>query len=175
MCCCPFLITSYPTDMTTSAAVVDTLKWTCKPFAALSLQELYDVLHARCQVFIVEQVAFQDLDGQDQGSWHLQGRDAQGVLQSYARVLPPGLAYPVEGEPSIGRVLVMQAARGTGAGWELMRHAIAEVERMWPGTSIRIGAQAYLQKFYEGCGFVDMDEPYLEDGIPHRIMLRQPA
>ena len=153
----------------------DTLIWSCKPFAALSLQELYDILHARCQVFIVEQVAFQDMDGKDQDSWHLQGRDAQGALQSYARVLPPGLAYPEEGEPSIGRVLAMEAVRGTGAGWELMRHAMAEVARMWPGMPIRIGAQAYLQKFYEGCGFVVVSEPYLEDGIPHMTMLYQPA
>lgn len=153
-------------------ATADTLTWTCKPFAALSLQELYDILQARCQVFIVEQVAFQDMDDKDQESWHLQGRDAHGVLQSYSRLLPPGLAYADEGEPSIGRVLAMQAVRGTGAGWELMRHAIAEVERMWPGHGIRIGAQAYLQKFYEGSGFVVVSEPYLEDGIPHMTMLR---
>ena len=161
--------------MPQSPTPVDTLTWTCKPFAALSLQELYDILHARCQVFIVEQVAFQDMDGKDQDSWHLQGRDAQGVLQSYSRLLPPGLAYPEEGEPSIGRVLAMEAVRGTGAGWELMRHGMAEVARMWPGASIRIGAQAYLQKFYEGCGFVVVSDPYLEDGIPHMTMLYQPA
>ena len=60
--------------------------------------------------------------------------------------------------------------RGTGAGWELMRHAIAEVQQRWPGSPIRIGAQAYLQKFYEGCGFQVVSEPYLEDGIPHLTM-----
>ena len=147
----------------------DTLTWSCTPFADLRLQALYELLHARCQVFIVEQVPFQDLDGKDQQCWHLLGRDAQGVLQAYARVVPPGLSYD---EPSIGRVLVMQAARGTGAGWELMRHAIAEVALRWPGAPIRIGAQAYLQRFYEGSGFAVVSEPYLEDGIPHLTMLR---
>ncbi len=148
----------------------DQLVWTCLPFEQLALNDLYDLLHARCQVFIVEQVAFQDLDYKDQRSWHLLGRDQAGTLQSYARILPPGLAYPQEGEPSIGRVLAMEAVRGTGAGWELMRHAIAEVQQRWPGSPIRIGAQAYLQKFYEGCGFQVVSEPYLEDGIPHLTM-----
>ena len=157
--------------MPQSPATADQLTWTCVPFDALGLNDLYDVLHARCQVFIVEQVAFQDLDYQDQKSWHLLGRDGAGVLQSYARILPPGLAYPQEGEPSIGRVLAMEAVRGTGAGWELMRHAMAEVEQRWPGSPIRIGAQAYLQKFYEGCGFAVVSDPYLEDGIPHLTML----
>ena len=150
---------------------IDQLTWTCQPFAELRLQDLYDVLHARCQVFIVEQVAFQDLDYKDQKGWHLLGRDKAGALQSYARLLPPGEAYD---EPSIGRVLAMDAVRGTGAGWELMRHAMAELDKLWPGSSIRIGAQAYLQKFYEGCGFQVVSEPYLEDGIAHMTMLYQP-
>lgn len=150
------------------SSTVDQLSWSFQPFTALNLQQLYDLLHVRCQVFIAEQVAFQDLDYKDQDAWHLLGRDAQGTLQAYIRVLPPGLAYA---EPSIGRVAVMQAMRGTGAGWELMRHAMAETDRLWPGAAIRIGAQAYLQKFYEGCGFEVVSEPYLEDGIPHLTML----
>ena len=156
------------TKMTTTNSAADKLSGTCTPFAQLQLQDLYDVLHARCQVFIVEQVAFQDLDYEDQTGWHLLGRDAQGVLQSYARILPPGQVFD---EPSIGRVLVMAAARGTGAGWELMRHAMHELEQLWPGSPIRIGAQAYLQQFYEGCGFAVSGEQYLEDGIPHLPML----
>ncbi|QMV73882.1 GNAT family N-acetyltransferase [Comamonas piscis] len=147
---------------------VDQLIWSFQTFSELDVPQLYDLLHVRCQVFIAEQVAFQDLDYKDQSAWHLLGRDPQGVLQAYVRVLPPGLPYA---EPSIGRVAVMQAMRGTGAGWELMRHAMAETDRLWPGTAIRIGAQAYLQKFYEGCGFEVVSEPYMEDGIPHLTML----
>ena len=36
-----------------------------------------------------------------------------------------------------------------------------------------IGAQAYLQKFYESFGFVMVGEPYIEDGIPHIYMIRK--
>ena len=36
----------------------------------------------------------------------------------------------------------------------------------------RIGAQLYLQKFYESFGFVQDSEAYDEDGILHIDMLR---
>lgn len=155
-------------NMPKPSSTADQLSWSFQTFSELSPQQLYDLLHVRCQVFIAEQVAFQDLDYKDQSGWHLSGRDAAGVLQAYVRVLPPGLAYA---EPSIGRVAVMQAVRGTGVGWELMRHAMAETDRLWPGSAIRIGAQAYLQKFYEGCGFEVVSDLYLEDDIPHLTML----
>lgn len=147
----------------------DQLQWACLPFDALTLADLYDLLHVRCQVFIAEQVAFQDLDYKDQASLHLLGRDAAGTLQAYARILPPGLAYA---EPSIGRVLAMAAVRGRGIGHELMRHAIAALRERWPGAPIRIGAQAYLQAFYESWGFAAVSAPYDEDGIAHITMLR---
>ena len=38
--------------------------------------------------------------------------------------------------------------------------------------SIRIGAQAHLERFYGELGFQRVSEPYDEDGIPHIEMLR---
>ncbi|MFG1491853.1 GNAT family N-acetyltransferase [Oceanospirillum sp. HFRX-1_2] len=37
---------------------------------------------------------------------------------------------------------------------------------------IKIGAQVYLQKFYESLGFEAVSEPYDEDGIPHIDMIK---
>ncbi|MEJ7660844.1 MAG: hypothetical protein WKG07_15115 [Hymenobacter sp.] len=43
-----------------------TLHWTTKPFEALTLAELYALLHLRSEVFVVEQnCPFQDMDGHD--------------------------------------------------------------------------------------------------------------
>jgi ElaA protein len=36
---------------------------------------------------------------------------------------------------------------------------------------VRIGAQAYLEKFYASFGFQTVSDIYLEDEIPHLIML----
>ena len=56
----------------------------------------------------------------------------------------------------------------------LMKKTMEYVEKEFGKVSIRIGAQLYLQKFYEGFGFLREGEEYLEDGIPHIIMLLTP-
>ena len=43
------------------------------------------------------------------------------------------------------------------------------MEKLFGKGPVRIGAQAYLRKFYEDFGFVQEGEEYLEDGIPHII------
>jgi ElaA protein len=145
------------------------MRWTWQRFEALGVDNLYDALALRCQVFIVEQVPYLDPDGADRRSAHLLGRDEAGALTAYLRVVDPGVHYA---EPSIGRVAVAAAARGTGLGRVLMNEGIARCEAAWPGQGIRIGAQARLTRFYESLGFVVAGETYLEDGIDHIHMLR---
>lgn len=129
------------------------------------------MFQARVAVFVLEQnCPFQDVDGVDPACWHLVGRDAAGEIAAYCRIVPPGVKYD---EPSIGRVLTMAGARRSGAGRELMREAVARTEVLWPARPIRIGAQQYLERFYEGFGFVRCSEPYDEDGIMHIGMLRK--
>lgn len=145
--------------------------WTWARFNELGLDDLYDALALRCQVFIVEQEPYLDVDGLDRQSWHLIGRDAQGVVQAYARVVDPGLKYD---EPSLGRVVTPAAMRGTGAGDALLAEAMRRCDAVWPGRANRISAQAHLQRFYGRHGYVALGEIYMEDNIPHIEMLRPP-
>jgi ElaA protein len=146
------------------------LNWTCLRFHALSVDDLYDALALRDAVFVVEQAcAFQNTDGADRDSAHLLGRDADGVLQAYLRIVDPGVKYP---EPSLGRVVTSTATRGTGLGHRLVAEGIARCAAAWPGRAIRIGAQARLEAFYAGHGFVREGADYIEDGIPHCEMVR---
>jgi ElaA protein len=145
------------------------LNWRFAPFEKLSAREIHDLYQARAAVFVLEQnCPFQDLDGADPACFHLLGREA-GPLLAYCRIVPPGVKFP---EPSIGRVLTVEAARRTGAGRELMREAVARTLALWPGRTIRIGAQARLERFYQDFGFVKSSEPYDEDGIVHIEMVR---
>jgi ElaA protein len=147
--------------------------WRFARFGDLTPLEVHDLLQARSAVFVVEQnCVFLDVDGVDPECWHLLGRNGRGPLLAYCRLVPPGLKYA---EPSIGRVITTRAGRGTGAGRELMREAVARAEALWPGTAIRIGAQRYLDRFYGDYGFVQVSEPYDEDGIMHIEMLRGAA
>jgi ElaA protein len=143
------------------------MKWTWLRFADLGVHNLYDALALRCRVFVLEQGAFLDPDGADQQSWHLLGRDAQGVLQCYLRVVDPGIKYI---EPSIGRVITSPEARGTGLGRILMAEGVRRCLAQWPARGIRIGAQARLAPFYGSFGFKPHAEVYAEDGIPHLQM-----
>jgi len=143
---------------------MNTLKWTCKKFEELSVEELYMVLRLRCEVFVVEQnCPYLDPDNKDQGSLHLMGKTGEQLV-AYARLIPPGISYP---ESSIGRVVSSPSARRTGAGKELMNEAIRITYESFENAPIRIGAQLYLKKFYEELGFTQASEQYLEDGIPH--------
>lgn len=149
------------------------LQWQWKRFPELTIDELYRVLALREQVFVVEQKSiYQDADGYDRDAYHLLG-NASGepapLLAAYLRVLPPGLKYP---EASFGRVVTAPSMRRHGYGKTLVEKSLAFLEANFPGVPIRIGAQHYLQRFYEGYGFRRISDVYDEDGIPHIDMLR---
>jgi ElaA protein len=149
------------------------LAWQCTPFDDLIAGDLYSAMQLRQRVFVVEQnCPYLDADGADAAALHLLGWENDGGarnLIAYARLLPLGVKYT---EASIGRVCTHPHARGTGAGKDLMREAIQIVERSGWGPEIRIAAQMYLERFYEGFGFRRVTEPYLEDDIWHVDMLR---
>lgn len=155
------------------------LEWKCKTFDELTPHELYAILQLRSEVFVVEQnCVYQDMDDKDPYCYHLCGWDSrqtspsdgssQATLFVYTRLVPAGISYD---QPSIGRVVTSPKTRGTGAGKELMKKSIQQLHELWGVQSIRIGAQAYLQNFYESLGFEQTSEIYLEDGIPHMEML----
>ena len=146
--------------------------WRWARFGELGVDNLYDALQLRCRVFVLEQGPYLDPDGLDRQSWHLLGRDAQGALIAYLRLVDPGARYD---EPSIGRVITAPQARGSGLGRALMAEGVAGCEHHWPGRAIRISAQAHLERFYGALGFVRVGDDYLEDHIPHLEMLRSSA
>jgi ElaA protein len=144
--------------------------WRIKTFEELTTAELYAILHLRSEVFIVEQHChYQDLDYYDQQAIHVQGYTEEGQLVAYTRLFAAGIKFT---EASIGRVVSASLVRGTGAGRLLMQKSIAELESQFGKVPIRIGAQLYLQKFYESLGFEQKSEMYLEDNIPHIEMVR---
>ena len=62
-----------------------------KSFEALSVNELYELLALRNEVFIIEQnCVYQDLDGYDQKALHVLVRD-NDELAAYARIFNSGI------------------------------------------------------------------------------------
>ena len=158
------------------------IRW--RGFSDLTLEELYDVLRLRAEVFVVEQrCAFADPDGMDPQAQHLLA-NLDGELVGYARMFAPpqageGGARPalscarVDGHVSIGRITTAIDVRGHGVGRAVVEAALAEASRAYPGVPIQIGAQAQLRKFYESYGFTLAGSAFLEDGITH-LPMRKP-
>jgi ElaA protein len=146
------------------------LIWKIKPFERLSVNELYDLLRLRSEIFVVEQnCVYLDLDGKDKVALHLFG-EFEGAIVAHARLFKPGISFDFA---SIGRVVVDSKYRDRKWGNELMKEAIAAIELHFGETQITIGAQLYLKKFYESHGFMATSEMYLEDNIPHIEMQKK--
>ncbi len=149
---------------------IDPMNWQVKKFEELTVNELYDILWLRSEVFIIEQnCIFQDADYKDQQSWHLMGLNEKNKLMAYCRLLPAGVSFL---HPSIGRVVTHADARGKGLGKELMQKGIQYCKELFGAQNIKIGAQLYLQNFYASLGFERNGNVYMEDGIEHVEMIR---
>ena len=141
-----------------------------KTFSELSVSELYKILKARIDVFIVEQnCPYPELDGYDDKAIHFWAEE-DGEILAYCRIFDKNIKYH---EASIGRVLTTENARGKNLGRQLMKYAVEIIENRFETSEIRISAQDYLLKFYEEFGFGDTGKKYLEDDIPHTEMLRK--
>lgn len=163
---------SYHADTKRPPAPPNALHWGWMRFDDLGVHDLYDALALRAQVFVVEQVAYQDPDGADKHAWHLLARDSKGALQACLRVVDPGVKFA---EVALGRVAVAKALRGKGWGRAMVDQGMQLCQRAWPGWPVRISAQTHLQRFYGSFGFVTVSSQYLEDGIPHVEMLHSPG
>ena len=147
---------------------MDEIKWHCKSFTELTVNELYEIMKLRSEVFVVEQnCVYLDADGKDEKSYHFYGA-ANGSIAAYARLLPPNLSFK---EASIGRVLTAPSQRRKGFGIVLMQKCIAKTLDVFNTTEIKIGGQLYLKSFYEGLQFKQYSDVYDEDGIPHIEMI----
>ena len=146
----------------------ENLLW--REFSDLRPHELYALLRIRCEVFVVEQACvFAEIDGKDPAAIHLLswiGADLAGGL----RVFAPGVTGAAA---RISRVVVAAPHRRTGLGRRQMAAALAEIGRRYGAVPVELSAQAHLEGFYGGFGFVRVSADYLEDDILHCDMRRE--
>lgn len=136
--------------------------------ADLDADQFYRLLQLRVDVFVVEQqCAYRELDGRDlESSTRHFWIDTGGRVRAYLRVL-----QDPDRTLRIGRLCTARDVRGRGLGGKLMRAAVAETQRR-PSV---LSAQRQVVEFYRAFGFTEIGEEYLEDGIPHIDMRREPV
>lgn len=139
-----------------------------KHFSELSTQELFAIYKLRVSVFVVEQnCPYQEVDDADEHAYHVWFEDEDGI-EAYLRVVEPGVVFP---ECAIGRVIAVK--RRCGLGTKIVSAGLRAAQERYGAEAVRIEAQTYARKLYEGLGFVQTSEEFLEDGIPHIGMLWQ--
>jgi len=133
-----------------------------KRFNELTITELYEILKARAEVFVVEQnCVYQDLDDIDYNSLHI-FQEEEGKVKAYLRAF---IKDANAGTVQIGRVLT--TVRGIGLGLDILKNGIEAVKNEFHADKIYIEAQTYAIGFYEKVRFKVVSDEFLEDGIPH--------
>lgn len=136
-----------------------------KEFKELTTIELYEILKARAEIFIMEQnINYQDMDNVDYESLHCFFQKGNEVI-AYLR------AYYIKGQADIvkvGRVLTLH--HGEGLGRELLEKSIPAIKNRMKCKKICMDAQKYAIGFYEKLGFLVTSDEFLEEGIVHVAM-----
>lgn len=148
------------------------MKVESKTFAQLSGLELYGIMRLRQEVFVVEQnCPYLDADGVDITATHLfmkGGEETGHTVVAYARLY---WDESLDNVVKLGRVVTAESLRKQGVGGEMVEAAIAFTKNHYRPQAIRIHAQEYALGFYGKYGFITVGDTFLEDNIPHRLMV----
>jgi ElaA protein len=136
----------------------------------LDTDTLYALLRLRVEVFVVEQACpYLELDGLDlhPSTVHfwLTPYGMPTTVLACLRLFPDGQGY------RIARVCTARSVRGAGLAGVLMRAALGEAGY----TVVVLDAQSRLAAFYARYGFEVVGEEFVEDGIRHVPMRREPS
>lgn len=135
-----------------------------KFFSELTTTELYEILKAREEIFVVEQnCVYQDLDNKDYDSLHV-FYEEDGIVTAYMRAF-----FKDDTTVQMGRVLSLR--HGAGLGGRLLREGLIQIKDKMNPKQIYIEAQCYATGYYEREGFSVCSDEFLEDGIPHVQMI----
>lgn len=133
----------------------------------------YALARIRFEVFVTEQeiTMEQDLDGLDLEPWVEQWWvEADGEPVATMRYLDAPASPEGRGLRSVGRVSTLPGHRGKGLASRLLQEILAAAG----DQPMEIHAQAYLEQWYGRFGFRTQGETFLEAGIPHVSMRREP-
>ena len=133
-----------------------------KLFSELTCTELYEIVRARQEVFLMEQnIVCRDFDGVDYDALHC-------FLWEDGRVVAYMRAFMVDGEIHLGRFLTLR--HGEGLGRQLMELSLPVVKEKFGCDKISFHAQLHAEGFYEKFGFTRVGDVFLEEGIEHVVM-----
>jgi predicted GNAT family N-acyltransferase len=116
-------------------------------------------------VFMAEQGVPEKLewDGLDPACAHVLACNKDGEAIGTARMQPEG---------RMGRMAVLKNWRGRGVGRALLQ-ALLDLAEQQGLMRVTLAAQIHALGFYERAGFHAVGEPFMDAGIPHRMMVKE--
>jgi ElaA protein len=139
------------------------MEFCAKFFSELTTNELYEIVRARTEVFLMQQkIICRDFDGEDYSCLHCFITD-NGKVLAYLRAFSKD-----DNSVKIGRVLSL--THGIGLGRELMQKSTLAIKEKFVCNKIMLHAQKHAQGFYEKLGYVTTSKDFLEEGILHVAM-----
>lgn len=141
------------------------MNFVAKNFGELSLTELYEILKARSQIFILEQnMHCQDMDGIDFEARHF-------FLEENGKVLAYLRAFYTDDSKSVVKIgRVLSITHGVGLGADIMKRAIADIKKNMKCQILSLNSQKSAIGFYEKLGFKTVSDEFLEEGVIHLKM-----
>ena len=148
------------------------------PLTGLGPLDVHALYKLRVDVFVAEQdCPYAEIDevDADPGTTHLLAWASAGSAGAAGAVRDELIAtlrvFGSEGFNDVmhvGRVCTAPAWRGRGVAAQLIRRGL----ELCGDRPVEIGAQAYLERWYEQFGFVRSGPDYLDGRIPHLPMRR---
>jgi hypothetical protein len=119
----------------------------------------------RFEVFVREQQVpiEEELDAMDAECLHALAFDAAGEVVGTGRLLPDG---------HIGRMAVLSASRGKGAGAAILL-CLIDGARSMGFDEVVLSAQTHAKGFYAKYGFIEEGDEYLDANITHILMRKK--
>ena len=138
------------------------MNFIAKQFKDLTVSELYEIVRARQEIFLMEQrIVCRDFDGVDYDALHC-------FLWENDKVVAYMRAYMQDGEVHLGRFLTIR--HGEGLGRRLMESALPVIREHFGCEDISFHAQKHAEGFYLKLGFKTVSDVFMEEGIPHVLM-----
>ena len=146
------------------------MNYTCsiKKYNELTLDNLFDILEKRVEVFVCEQhFLCQELDYHDKECYHVMFyHNETNELIAYCRTFKDTNQI----DWLIGRVFVVKRYRKLNIGVDLMKKTIEHIHSLEPNAPVWVHSQLQAKGFYDKCHFVSFGDVFMEEGCPHIMM-----
>lgn len=125
-----------------------------------------DAFYIRKTVFMDEQGFFDEFDDIDSVALH-------AVIYDGNKPIGCGRVFPDNDKAHLGRIAVLIEYRKMGVGRIIMQALEDAARESFEFSHFELSAQKRAIGFYKSVGYEEIGEMYLDEGYPHRTMIKK--